>query len=39
MDETVVAMPKSSNIKHVEENASSVSARFSEEEYQTIDGG
>jgi len=34
--ECVVAIPKSADVKHVEENASSVSARFSEEEYQTI---
>jgi diketogulonate reductase-like aldo/keto reductase len=34
--ECVVAIPKSADVKHVEENASSVSARFSEEEYLTI---
>jgi diketogulonate reductase-like aldo/keto reductase len=34
--ECVVAIPKSADIKHIEENASSVSARFSEEEYRTI---
>jgi len=35
--ESVVAIPKSANVKHVEENASSVSTRFSEEEYQAIE--
>jgi len=34
--ESVVAIPKSADIKHVEENASSVSARLSEAEYRTI---
>ena len=34
--ECVVAIPKSADVRHVEENASSVSARFSEREYQTI---
>jgi diketogulonate reductase-like aldo/keto reductase len=38
-NENVVAIPKSTDVKHVEENASSVSARFSEEEYQTIGSG
>ncbi|MGD0146348.1 MAG: aldo/keto reductase [Nitrososphaerales archaeon] len=37
--ECVVAIPKSADIRHVEENASSVSARFSEGEYQTIGNG
>ena len=37
--ECVVAIPKSADVKHVEENASSVSARFSEEEYRTIESG
>jgi diketogulonate reductase-like aldo/keto reductase len=37
--ECVVAIPKSADIKHVEENASSISARFSDGEYQTIGRG
>ena len=37
--ECVVAIPKSADVKHVEENASSVSVRFSEEEYRTIGRG
>ena len=32
----VVAIPKSSNIKHMEENASSVSVRLTEEEYRSF---
>jgi diketogulonate reductase-like aldo/keto reductase len=34
--ESVVAIPKSASVKHVEENASSVSSQFSEEEYRAI---
>ncbi|MGD1054756.1 MAG: aldo/keto reductase [Nitrososphaerales archaeon] len=34
--ESVVAVPKSADVMHIEENASSVSARFSETEYRTI---
>ena len=34
--ENTVAIPKSADIKHVEENASSVSVRFSEKEYCSI---
>jgi len=34
--ESVVAIPKSADIKHMEENASSVSTRFSAEEYSSI---
>lgn len=34
--ESAVAIPKSANVKHVEENASSVSVRFLEEEYLAI---
>ena len=37
--ECVVAIPKSADVKHVEENASSVSVRFSEEEYHKITRG
>jgi diketogulonate reductase-like aldo/keto reductase len=37
--ECVVAIPKSADVKHVEENASSVSARFSEGEYLAIGNG
>jgi len=37
--ESVVAIPKSANVKHVEENAASVSNRFSEEEYRALGGG
>ena len=37
--ESVVAIPKSSDVKHVEENASSVSARLSEGEYRAIGSG
>jgi len=37
--ESVVAIPKSADVKHVEENASSVSVRLSEAEYGTIGKG
>jgi diketogulonate reductase-like aldo/keto reductase len=37
--ECVVAIPKSADVKHMEENASSVSVRLSEEEYRTIGSG
>jgi diketogulonate reductase-like aldo/keto reductase len=37
--ECVVAIPKSADAKHVEENASSVSVRLLEEEYRTIESG
>ncbi len=37
--ESVVAIPKSADVRHMEENASSVSARFLEGEYQTIGSG
>ena len=35
-DERVVAIPKSAHVGHVEENASSVSVRFAQSEYDTI---
>jgi diketogulonate reductase-like aldo/keto reductase len=35
-NESVVAIPKSADVKHMEENATLVSTRFSEAEYQTI---
>jgi diketogulonate reductase-like aldo/keto reductase len=35
-NEQVVAIPKAANIAHLEENASSVSTRFTEAEYQQI---
>jgi diketogulonate reductase-like aldo/keto reductase len=38
-NECVVAIPKSAEVKHVEENATSVSVRLSEEEYRTIRSG
>lgn len=35
-DESVVAIPKSANVPHIEENASSVSVRFEPSEYEEI---
>jgi len=37
--ESTVAIPKSADVKHVEENASSVSVRLSDEEYRAIGRG
>jgi diketogulonate reductase-like aldo/keto reductase len=34
--EQVIAIPKSSNIRHTEENAASVSVRYTEAEYQSV---
>jgi len=36
--DSVVAIPKTSNIEHVEENAASVSTRISADDYQTLSG-
>lgn len=37
--EQVLAIPKASNIRHLEENAASVSTRFSEPEYESMTKG
>ena len=38
-DEQVVAIPKAANLGHIRENASSVSARFTSGEYESISAG
>ena len=37
-DEQVVAIPKATDIAHLEENASSVSVRFTAAEYGLLEG-